>query len=264
VKISAVVITHNEESNIADALSSVDWADERLVVDSKSTDKTAEIAHDMGARLISRDWPGFSQQKQFAVDAAANDWILSLDADERVTGELRNEIEGLRSSRDLADGYRIPRLAIYMGREIRHSGWYPDRQMRLFDRRRGRWNGRLIHESFELEQGARSVDLQKNLLHLTVTDASQHHKMIGERYAPLAARQMFESGRRTSGAKIAAAGVSAFLRSYVLKLGFLDGFPGYCIARFAAHNAYLKHLMLWELQRREHEGITTNRPGRSS
>ena len=260
MKISAVVITHNEEASIADALRSVEWADERLVIDSKSKDKTVEIARGLGARVIVRDWPGFSKQKQFGVDSAENDWILSLDADERVTFQLAKEIEGIKQN-PAASGYRIPRLSTYMGREIRHSGWYPDLQLRLFDRRKGRWNGRTIHESFELSPGSEPVRLRGHILHFSVTDAAHHHRMIGERYAPLAARQMFESGRRTSRWKVATAGSTAFARSYLLKLGFLDGFPGYCIARFAAHNAYLKHLMLWEMQHEravvENAAITT-------
>ena len=266
MKISAVLITFNEEANLPDALHSVDWADERLVIDSHSTDRTAEIARDMGARVIVRDWPGFSAQKQFGADSAENDWILSLDADERVTPELASEIATL-SGKVVSAGYRIPRLSVYMGREIRHSGWYPDRQLRLFDRRKGRWNGRVIHESFELNDGELSADLRNDLLHFSVTGASHHHKMIGERYAPLSARQMFESGRRTSRLKIATAGPTAFVRSYFAKLGFLEGLPGYCIARFAAHNAYLKHLMLWELQQTantDNDGITTKAQGETS
>lgn len=267
MKISAVLITFNEESNIADALESVAWTNERLVIDSHSTDRTVEVAQDMGARVIVRDWPGFSEQKQFGVDAAKHDWILSLDADERATPELANEIKQMEKQ-VVASGFRIPRLSTYMGREVWHSGWYPDRQMRLFDRRNGRWNGRLIHESFELDPDANSADLQNHILHFSIADAAYHHRMIGERYAPLAARQMFESGRRTTSLKVAMAGSSAFLRSYILKLGFLDGFPGYCIARFAAHNAYLKHLMLWEMQqqrsRRGNADITTNGAGGSS
>ena len=261
MKISAVLITFNEEANIAAALESVAWADERLVVDSNSTDRTVEIAKDNGARVITRDWRGFSEQKQFAANTAKNEWVFSLDADERVTPRLAAEIEALKPDSTTA-GFRVPRLSIYMGREIRHSGWYPDKQLRLFDRRMGGWNGRVIHESFELKPGYKVAELQHDLLHLSVPDASYHHRMIGERYAPLAAQQMFESGRVTSKWKVASAGVAVFVRSYVWKLGFLDGFPGYCIARFAAHNAYLKHLMLWELQRKhtssEHPVITTN------
>ncbi len=247
VKISAVIITLNEAKNIADAIKSVEWADEVLVVDSGSRDATRTIAAGLGASVIEREWPGFAAQKQFATEAAANDWVLSLDADERVSPELRQEI--LELGGELADGYRIPRLSIYMGREIRHGGWYPDRQLRLFDRRKGRWKDVQVHESVSMNEAAAVGYLHHDILHFSVDDAAHHHRMIGERYAPLAARQMLADGRRTSALKIATAGPAAFLRSYVLKAGFLDGIAGLAIASFAGHYAFLKHLMLWEMQR---------------
>jgi glycosyltransferase involved in cell wall biosynthesis len=248
VKISAVIITFNEEKNIAEAIRSVKWADEVLVVDSESTDRTREIAESLGARVIVNKWPGFAAQKQLAVDAAASDWIISLDADERVSGALKTEILALKESSSGADGYKIPRLSIYMSREIRHSGWYPDRQLRLFDRRKGRWKQVLIHESVEMVEGANVGQLKGDILHFSVESVEHHHRMIGERYAPLAARQMFENGRSTSPLKIVLAGWAAFIRTYFLKAGFLDGFPGFCIAYFAAHHAIMKHLLLYEMQ----------------
>jgi glycosyltransferase involved in cell wall biosynthesis len=249
VQISAVIITHNEEKNILAAIESVSWADEILVVDSNSTDRTVEIATIKGAKVIVRDWPGFSEQKQFGVNEASYDWILSLDADERVTPELKTEIEAIRSIGPAAYGYRIPRLSVYMGREIRHSGWYPDRQLRFFYRQKGRWNGRTIHESVEMASDTKVADLISDIQHFSVENAEHHHRMIGERYAPLGARQMFEKGVTTSRLRVATVGPLAFLRSYVLKLGILDGFPGFCIARFAAYHAYLKHLLLFEMQK---------------
>jgi glycosyltransferase involved in cell wall biosynthesis len=256
VKISAVIITFNEEKNIAAAIGSVAWADEILVVDSESTDRTGEIAESCGAKVITQSWPGFAKQKQFAVDSAANDWILSLDADERISDKLRNEILAVRD-RDRTNGisgYKIPRLAYYMGRPIRHSGWYPDVQIRLFDRTKARWKDVLIHESVQMDEGAAVGRLSGDILHYTVESAAHHHKMIGERYAPLAARQMFESGKRTSPWKVAFSGWLAFVMSYFLKAGFLDGFPGFCIAYFAAHHAFLKHLLLWEMQNAKKAG----------
>ncbi|MGD9563943.1 MAG: glycosyltransferase family 2 protein [Pyrinomonadaceae bacterium] len=246
MKISVAIITLNEERNIADAITSVTWADEILVVDSGSADRTREIAFDMGAQVIEREWPGFAAQKRFATESAKNDWVLSIDADERVSPELRDEILDLGSTP--ADGYRIPRLSFYMGRAVRHGGWYPDRQLRLFDRRRGKWKPRLIHESVEMRPESTIVDLRGDLLHFSVENAAHHHAMIGERYAPLAAQQMFADGRRTSGFALASAGPAAFLRSYLLKAGFLDGLAGFAIAGFAAHHAFLKHLLLWEMQ----------------
>jgi glycosyltransferase involved in cell wall biosynthesis len=256
VKISAVIIAKDEEKNIADAIGSVSWADEVVVVDSESTDSTREIASGIGARVIVRKWLGFSAQKQFAIDAAENDWIFSLDADERVSQPLIDEIQRLKrlSDEQIADGYRIPRLSYYMGRPIRHGGWYPDWQLRLFDRRKGRWKDVIIHESVEMAEGSDIRKLKADLHHFSVESASHHHRMIGERYAPLAARQMFDNNRRTSPIRIAFAGPIAFLQTYLLKAGFLDGFPGYCIARFAAHHAFLKNVLLFEIQRSVKDG----------
>lgn len=248
VKISAVIITNNEEKNIGDAIRSVEWADEILVVDSESTDRTREIAEGLGARVIVRPWPGFSAQKQFGVDNSANDWILSLDADERVTEALVKEIAGIRETDPKHDGYTVPRLSVYMGREIRHGGWYPDRQLRFFDRRKCKWKHRVIHESIEMSAGASIGQLRGDILHFTVEGPAHHARMVAERYAPLSARQMHQEGKRSSRSKAVLSGISTFIRTYVLKLGFLDGFPGLLIAYFAAHNSLMKHLILIDLQ----------------
>lgn len=252
MEISATIITFNEESNIRAACESVAWANEIVVVDSNSADATRDIASACGARVIINEWPGFGAQKQFAVDQAKHEWIFSLDADERVSGELKNSIQALRNKPDsqLADGYEIARRTYYQQRWIRGGGWYPDRQLRLFRRSKGHWKQRHIHESVTMEPGARVERLTGDLLHYTSQDAAHHHRMIGERYAPLAARQMFEEGRRTSVLGVASAGPAAFIRSLVLKGGLRDGFAGFTIATFAAHHAFLKHLMLWEIQKK--------------
>jgi hypothetical protein len=156
----------------------------------------------------------------------------------------------LRSAKDLADGYEVARRTYYQQRWIRGGGWYPDRQLRLFRKSKGRWKQRHIHESVKMDRGARVERLKGDLLHYTMQDAAHHHRMIGERYAPLAALQMFEDGRRTSVLGVAAAGPAAFIRSLILKGGLRDGFAGFTIASFAAHHAFLKHLMLWEKQRK--------------
>ncbi|MDT7780546.1 MAG: hypothetical protein QOC99_3058 [Acidobacteriota bacterium] len=272
LKISATIISFNEAENIRAACESVAWADEILVVDSRSTDRTRQIASSCGARVIERDWPGFAAQKQFAAEAASHDWIFSLDADERVSDKLRASILALRdadvSKRDandikrdtdeskhgadvskLADGYRVARRSFYMGRWIRGGGWYPDFQLRFYQRTRGRWEGAHVHESVKLSPGGCVETLDGDLLHFSVRDAAHHHRMIGERYAPLAARQMYEAGRRTTPLRIATAAPAAFTRSFILKGGFRDGLAGLAIARFAAHHAFLKHVMLWELQK---------------
>lgn len=251
MKLSAVIIAGNEESKIADAVRSVSFADEILVVDSESTDRTRDIAAGLGARVVIQPWLGFAKQKQFAADLAENDWILSIDADERVSDSLRDEIvSAMKGDGPSADAYRIPRQTRYMGRDIRFSGWYPDRQTRLFDRRKGRWLDRLIHESFQLSEGGRLGDLRSDLYHFSIDGALHHHSLVGERYARLAAQQMFEAGKRTGILRVMTAGAFAFISSYVVKLGFLDGLPGFVIARFAGHHAFMKHLLLWEMQRR--------------
>ena len=251
MKITATIITLNEAANISEAITSVEWADEILVVDSESTDQTRELAERCGARVIVNPWPGFSKQKQFAADAAGNDWILSLDADERVSQELKSSIDDLRRKdpNQLAGGYRVARRAFYMGRWIRGGGWYPDYQLRLFNRRSGHWGDRIIHESVTMTGDARVETLRGDLLHYSMSDPSHHRRMIDERYAPLGAAQMHRDGKRTSRLQIAAAGPLAFLRSFVLKGGFRDGQAGFTIAKLAAHNASLKHSLLYDLQR---------------
>ena len=251
MKITATIITFNEAENIRAACESVAWANEVLVVDSESTDATREIAEECGARVLVRPWPGFAAQKQFAAEQARHEWIFSLDADERVSPELRASVEDLlyTGEAQLADGYRLARRSFYMGRWIRGGGWYPDHQLRLYRRDRGRWHGAHVHESVRMDAGARVETLPGDLLHYSVRDASHHHRMIGERYAPLAARQMYEQGRRTTPLRLALAAPSAFARSFVLKGGFRDGLAGLSIAHFAAHHAFLKHLLLWEMQK---------------
>jgi glycosyltransferase involved in cell wall biosynthesis len=225
LRITATIITLNEAENIRAACESVAWADEVLVVDAKSNDATREIAAECGARVIEREWPGFAAQKQFAAENAAHEWIFSLDADERVSDDLRASIAALREAdpAHLADGYRVARRSFYMGRAY-------------------------VHESVKMDTGARVDNLQGDLHHFSVLDAAHHHRMIGERYAPLAAQQMFEAGRRTTPFTIALAAPSAFLRSFLLKGGFRDGVAGLAIASFAAHHAFLKHVLLWEKQ----------------
>jgi glycosyltransferase involved in cell wall biosynthesis len=250
VNISAVIIAFNEEKNIAQAIESVAWADEILVVDSESTDQTRQIAESLSAKVLLQHWLGFAGQKQFAVDNAANDWVFSLDADERVSDELKNEILQLKTlpENELADGYKIPRLSFYMNRPIRHSTWYPDWQLRFYNRRRGKWKDVLIHESVSLADDSKIKKLRGDILHFSMENAAHHNRKLTEIYAPLAAEQMYLQGKRTTPIKIVFAGFSAFFQNFILKRGFLDGFPGFCIARFASHYTFLKYLLLWELQ----------------
>ncbi|HKP11337.1 MAG TPA: glycosyltransferase family 2 protein [Blastocatellia bacterium] len=251
MKITAIVITFNEEANIARALESLAWADEIIVVDSESRDRTVEIARRFTPRVIVRAWPGYSAQKNFAAAEASHDWIFSLDADEQISDELRREIESLRQAgAPAAAGYEVPRLTFYLGRWIRHSGWYPDLKLRLYDRRHARWVGDYVHEGVEVEGPV--ARLAGDLLHFTVEDASEHHLRI-DRYTTLAAAQAHRRGKRASLPSMIFSPPLTFLRSYLFKLGFLDGAQGYAIARFAAHYAFLKNLKLWELSKKTRE-----------
>lgn len=250
MKISACIIAYNEEKNIERALESVAWADEILVVDSESADRTREIAENFGARVLTQKWLGFGKQKLFAVENASFDWIFSLDADERVSEELKKKILQLKNAPEekLAKGYKIPRLTYYMNRPIKHGMWYPDWQLRFFHRRFGNWNDSIVHESVVMNPEVKIEKLDEHILHFSILNAGEHHRLIGERYAPLSAKKMFEQGKRTSVTKISTTGAVTFLQSYFLKLGFLDGFPGFCIAFFAGYHSFLKHLLLREMQ----------------
>jgi glycosyltransferase involved in cell wall biosynthesis len=252
MKITATIITLNEAENIRDACESVSWADEILVVDSRSTDHTQEIAAGSGARVLINPWPGFSKQKQFAVEQAQYDWIFSLDADERVSPELKESIADVRALDEsrCAQGYRIARRAFYMGRWIRGGGWYPDYQLRFFNRRHGHWRERVIHESVVMDPDAQVATLRGDILHYSMRNPAHHRKMIDDRYAPLGAEQMLRDGKHTTQLRMLSAGPLAFLRSYILKGGFRDGAAGLTIAKLAAHHAALKHSLLYQLQKK--------------
>jgi len=246
VKLTVTVITYNEADNIAAALDSVAWADEIIVVDSHSTDGTADIARTKATRVIVREWSGYSEQKNFAADQASHDWVLSMDADERLTPELAGEIRALLQQEPVARGYRVRRVSFYLGRWIRSTDWFPDYQLRLYDRRAGRWNGLRIHESFRLTSGT-PAQLQGELQHYAYRDISDHLETI-DRYTTYAARQMQESGRRAGLLQMAGHPPLAFLRNYLLKGGITDGVPGLVISAMNAYYVFLKFAKLWELQ----------------
>jgi glycosyltransferase involved in cell wall biosynthesis len=245
VKISATIITLNEEASLPRALASTSFCDEIVVVDSGSSDRTCEIARQAGAQVLSREWSGYADQKNFAAESAAHDWILALDADEEVTPALRSSIEQLKSGRPSHAGYRFPRLARYLGRWIRHSGWYPDAKVRLYDRRSGRWCGDYVHESVKMTGSV--GDLTGDLLHYTC-DSLQDHRLRVERYTNLAARELVENGRRVGLGNLLLSPPWAFLRTYFLQQGFLDGPEGLLIARMAAAYSYLKYAKARALQ----------------
>ena len=245
MKLTVTVITFNEAAHIAAALDSVSWADEIVVVDSRSTDGTAAIAEARGARVVVRDWPGYSAQKNYAAEIATHEWILSLDADERVTPQLAEEIRRTLANTPAPSGYRIPRVTWYVGRWLRSTDWYPDYQLRLYDRRRGRWNGRRVHESVTL-QGTPGT-LRNEIQHFAYRDIS-HHLATIDRYTTLAAEQWMAEGRRTSAVGAAIHPLFAFLRNYLLRGGIRDGSAGLIVSVLKSYYVFLKLAKLWELQ----------------
>jgi len=246
--LSACVIAKDEADRIDACLASLAFCDEIVVVDSHSSDATREIAAARGARVIERDWPGHVAQKEFAIRAAHHDWVLCVDADERISPELAGEIERLRDAGFAGPpGWRLPRLSSYLGRWIRHGTWYPDPQLRLFDRRRGHWGGRDPHDRVVLEgePGA----LRGHLLHHPYRSLEDHLATI-DRYTTTMASGLDEQGRRARLVDLALRPPARFLRSYLLQLGFLDGWRGLLLASLAAHYVRLKYAKLWLRARR--------------
>lgn len=243
--LTVTVITRNERANIAEALASVSWADERIVVDAESTDDTVATARAAGARVEVRPWPGYGAQKNYAASIAKHDWILSVDADERVTPELAANIRQALATEPEAAGYRVPRIAHYLGRWIRSTDFYPDYQLRLYDRRRAAWNERLVHEHVE-SRGHVGL-LRGHLQHFPYRDIS-HHLATIDKYTTLAAEQMNADGRRAHYADLLLHPPAAFVRNYLLRLGIRDGLPGLVISGLNAHYVFLKFVKLWDLQ----------------
>lgn len=238
MKISATIITFNEERNVPRAIESLRCCDEILVVDSGSTDRTVEIARQFGARVIEAGWRGYAGQKNFASEQASHDWILSIDADEALSEDLEAEIWQLKKNGPRYDAYTVPRLAQYLGKWILYSGWYPDRKIRLFDRRKARWVGDYVHESVVCD--GRVGHLQGNLLHFTCGSLSEHLKTM-DRYTTLAAEELAARGARIGYRHLLAEPAWTFFRTYVLKRGFLDGVEGLAIAYMAALYTFLKY-----------------------
>lgn len=246
MKLTVTVITRDESRHIAAALASVAWADEIIVVDAESTDDTVAIARPMATRVEVRPWPGYGAQKNHAAALAANDWILSIDADERVPPALAAEIRALLAGVPAARGYRVPRVTWHLGRWIRSTDWYPDFQLRLYDRRAGRWDDRRVHESVRLD-GAPGR-LRHELEHYAYRDIS-HHLWTIDRYTTLAAEQWLAAGRRAGVLDLLLQSPLAFLRNYLLRRGVADGIPGLIVSVLNAYYVFLKFAKLYEMQR---------------
>lgn len=249
-ELSAIVITRNEEARIRECLASLSFADEIIVVDNASTDATPELARAAGAQVHhAPDWPGFGPQKNRALALATRGWVLSIDADERVTPQLRDEILAVvRAPRPGADAWDMPRRSSYCGQYMAHSGWYPDRVTRLFRRGTARFSDDVVHERL-LTTGAVG-HLRHDLLHDTFPDLGSVLDKL-DRYSTAGAQRMWEQGRRASVGSAVAHGLWAFLRTYVLQRGFLDGRMGFVLAVSNAEGTYYRYLKLWLLGRQD-------------
>lgn len=248
--LSVIVITRNEEVRIRACLASVSFAAEIIVVDNASTDATPDIAREAGARVHhAPDWPGFGPQKNRALALATRPWVLSIDADERVTPALREEILAVvRAERAGADAWDLPRRSSYCGQYMAHSGWYPDRVTRLFRRGRARFSDDVVHERL-MTEGAVG-HLGSDLLHESFDNFGDVLRKL-DAYSTAGAQRMWQHGQRTSLAGAVAHGLWAFLRTYLLQRGFLDGRMGFVLAVSNAEGTYYRYLKLWLLQRRE-------------
>jgi glycosyltransferase involved in cell wall biosynthesis len=245
-KLSVTVVAKNEAADLGAALASVAWADEIVVVDSHSTDETVAVARQYTERVVVHDWLGHIEQKNYAASLASHDWILSLDADERVTPALTEEIRAALRAKPRHAAFRIPRVTWHLGRWVRSTDWFPDYQDRLYDRRRARWTGRYVHEA--LTRDGSSGQLRGEIQHYAYRDIADHLETI-DRYTTLAARQMQEEGQRAGLLQLAGHPPLAFLRNYIARGGIRDGVPGFIISSMNAYYVFLKFAKLWELER---------------
>jgi glycosyltransferase involved in cell wall biosynthesis len=245
MSISISVICFNEEKNIRRCLESSGWADEIVVVDSMSHDRTVEIAREYTDKVYEREWPGYVNQKNFALSKCKGDWILSIDADEEISHALQDEIQREIRKEDAKDGYRMPRLSFYQGRWIRHSGFYPDMQLRLFRKHRGRWVGKRVHERVDVDGAV--GHLQNNLLHFPYRGIISGQLKAVDQFSGLLAQNMYDEGKRCHLLPMLFRPPFKFFEVYVLKLGFLDGMAGFIIARTSAYAMFVRYVKLREL-----------------
>lgn len=249
--ISVVIITFNEEQNIARCLNSVkNIADEIVIVDSFSTDETEKICLTFGAKFVQHKFEGHIEQKNWAITQAKFPHILSLDADEALDEKLKQSILEVKNNFN-HDGYYMNRLTNYCGKWIRHSGWYPDKKLRLWDSRKGKWAGINPHDKYELLDGdTNAVKLEGNILHYSYYSREEHYRQA-EYFADIAANAMFNLGGKAPYYKLIINPIAKFLHHYLIHLGFLDGKDGFTIARISAYSTYLKYKKLNQLNQKQ-------------
>ena len=245
--ISICVICFNEEKNIRRCLESSKWADEIIVVDSMSQDKTVEIAREYTDKLYQRIWSGFVDGKNFALSKATCEWVLSLDADEQIPEELRYEIQEEIGKKHAKEGYTVPRLSFYQGRWIKHSGFYPDRQLRLFKRHKGSWVGKRVHERVQVN--GEVGQLTNNLLHYPYSGTISGQVQTIDAFSTLLAQNLHEQGKRYSSLLLLLRPPLKFIEVYLLRLGFLDGIAGFIIALSSAYAVFVRYAKLREMER---------------
>ena len=246
-KLTAAIITFNEEKNICRCLESVRWTDELIVVDSFSTDRTVELARQYTNNVLQRKWPGHVLQKQCALEQATGDWIICLDADEELSADAAAEIRAALADAPLdVNGYSFPRRSFYLGRWIRHGGWYPDRKVRLVRRGHARWGGQDPHD--KLVADGQTRDLQGNILHYVYSDIAHQLRTV-DSFSRITAELWLEKGKHAGPAPMLCKPVAKFFGTYVWKLGMLDGMPGLIISVISAYYVFLKYAKLWELQK---------------
>lgn len=242
-KLTVSVITWNEAECLRRCLESVAWADEIVVVDAGSTDKTLEVARTFTDHVLSRPWDGFARQKNFALDHARGEWVLSLDADEEVSPELREEIGRVLEQARGPDGYSVPRRNIFWGRWVRHGRLYPDWQLRLFRRGRGRFIARDVHESVEVDGVV--ARLPGALVHRSYRDVAEFLERTN-RYTTLAADECVRAGRGIAALDLVVRPLGRFVSMYVLHRGFLDGWRGFLLAALYAYYVFVRSAKIWE------------------
>lgn len=247
--LSAIIITKNEAANIGDCLDSVAFCDERIIVDSGSNDDTVAIARAKGARVETRAFEGYGAQKSYTLSLAQGEWVLSLDADERVSDALRGEIRAA-IARGEADGYEMPRLSTFCGRAMRHSGWYPDYVLRLFRKNKGRFSDDIVHEHVVCD--GRVARLKEPLLHFPVMRLEDALSRM-DRYSTAGAEALVASGKSISFMSGIAHGLYTFMRTYFLRAGFLDGREGFLLAVANAEGTYYRYMKAWFMARRANE-----------
>lgn len=247
--LSVVIITLNEERNIGRCLASVRGiADDVVVVDSGSADRTGEICREYGARFVTHPWQGFAETKNFANSLALHPWILSLDADEALSDELRDSVQKIKKEGFSEVVWSMNRLTNYCGSWIKHCGWYPDKKIRLFHRDTARWAGLLIHETLEINTGIKVNHLKGDLLHFSYYTIGEHVAQAN-RYTDLAAEEAISKGKSAGCAGIIFKPLLRFIRDYFFRLGFMDGYYGYVICRISAHATFLKYSKIRQLGR---------------